>query len=75
MMKREDWSLIQQTVVSSLGELQVPRDLKDEAHQNISIALQFIKKPARQMVPEKFKADINTDITRDITQIDTTAIK
>jgi hypothetical protein len=47
MIKREDWSLIQQTVVSSLGELQVPRDLKDEAYQNISIGIQFIRKPAK----------------------------
>ena len=47
MIKREDWSLIQQTVVSSIEELSQAYDLKDGAYSNISISLQFYEKKAK----------------------------
>jgi DMSO/TMAO reductase YedYZ heme-binding membrane subunit len=39
MLKREGWSLIQQTVVSGVVELNQPYDMKDEGQKNISIAI------------------------------------
>ena len=44
MIKREEWSLIQQTVVSSVSELNYPYELKNQSYSNISIALQFYEK-------------------------------
>ena len=56
MIKREEWSLIQQTVVSSVDELSFPYDLKDHSYSNISIALQFYEKKVKQTAALKSKA-------------------
>lgn len=60
MLKREDWSLTQQTVVSSLDELNQPYDIKDESYSNISISLQFYERKAKQTKALRTKAVIKS---------------
>jgi hypothetical protein len=38
LVNREQWSIIQQTVVANLDELMVPNNLVEEQFSNISVA-------------------------------------
>ena len=44
MLGREEWSLVQQEVVSGLGELSKTYNFNETQYSNISIALQFYTK-------------------------------
>ena len=44
MLRREEWSLVQQEVVSSIGELSNTYSFNETQFTNISIALQFYTK-------------------------------
>ena len=44
MLGREEWSLVQQEVVSGIGELSKAYNFNQTEYSNISIALQFYTK-------------------------------
>ena len=56
MFRREEWSLVQQEVVSGLGELSKTYNLNETEYKNISIALQFYPKKAKQTRAAKQQA-------------------
>ena len=57
MFQRQDWTLIQQTVVSSVEELNNAYDLGSQTYSNISISLQFYEKKAKQTAALKNAAE------------------
>ena len=60
MMGREEWSLVQQEVVSSLGELSKAYNFNETEYSNISIALQFYTKKEKQTAALKQKAQVQS---------------
>jgi len=56
MVYKEEWELIQQNVVSNLDDLSTAHNLGKPEYQNLSIALQFFPKKAKQTVAGKIQA-------------------
>ena len=68
MLDREQWNLVQQTIMANRYDLTTPFQLKEKGNQNISLALQFYKKRDKQTLTEmnsavaKRTAEINDGI-------------
>ena len=44
MVDKEEWSLIQQTVMASKQDLALPKNLSNNTYSNITLAIQFYEK-------------------------------
>ena len=53
---KENWSLVQQEVMSSASLLMEKRNLSDSKYKNITVAVQFIKKRKKQTNSDVNKA-------------------
>jgi hypothetical protein len=53
MLRREEWSLVQQDVVSEIEELSKTYNFNETEYSNISISLQFFTKKEKQTNAKK----------------------
>ena len=66
MVDKEEWSLIQQTVMATRADLIKTKDLSEAQYSNISIGIQFYEKRERLTVKGKNSSNVSTNSSRRI---------